>query len=99
MKSQLICKRGTLSPEPPGIFRIPAYRKDDQKRTTSGRSSSFRLSTWLGARVASPQSPILRPSIYSLDVINNLVKPPKSGYVKTQPILTFRVVQKSGPGH
>ena len=57
--------QGALPPEPPGIFCIRAYRKDDKRKDDNpavAGSSSFRISARRGARGASPQSPILRPS-------------------------------------
>ena len=66
MKKGIINRsQGALPPEPPGIFRIRAYRKDDKRKDDNparAGSSSFRISTRRGARGASPQSPILRPS-------------------------------------
>lgn len=57
--------QGTLSPEPPGIFRMTACRKDGIRKDDDS-SPSFRISTRLGARVASPQSPILQSSEISV---------------------------------
>jgi len=66
MKGLLEHSQGTLSPEPPGIFRLGAYRKDDKRKDDNLPSSPFRISTRRGARGASPQSPILRPSNFTI---------------------------------
>jgi hypothetical protein len=55
--------RGTLSPEPPGIYRFEVQSCTVQKRQAGHQGPAVQLRTPSGARVASQQSSILRKGV------------------------------------